>query len=116
MKGEHVRTLVTFCLLALLIGYVAMYCRYSGLHRWLVSGERDVWCLARYPGGLMSIQLALRIYRHVCGQAPPGELSPREEWAIKERRMRKLFYPCLALDQALTDRTYWPGSGKAICH
>ena len=90
---------------------------YSAAFLWWSHRESDgpVWSFYRPPGGLMSVELAIRLYRHETGTAPPGDPDPRNEWRQRERRLELTFYPCIWLDQRISGREYWPRSKRTKC-
>jgi len=90
---------------------------YSAAFLWRshVEGNSRLWSFYPPPAGLMDLDTAIRVYQHETGTAPPGDPDPRDEWRQRERRLELVFYPCIWLDQRISDREYWPRSEGSMC-
>ena len=82
--------------------YVVTYLIWSRILAFEMSDHRT-WCFYHGPVGLMSEELERRYN-------VPGR-DPMDVWMERERLPAFVFRPCIWLDQALTKRRYWPGSG-----
>ena len=105
-----IRRLLLGILLAA-IPYVGLYVYLSGFPH---SGT-EVWSFHPPPAGLMRMDMALRVWQHEQGMAPPGDPDPWDEWREAEGRHALIFSPCIWLDGRITGRPYLLWYKGGVC-
>ena len=116
------KTIAVVAVLTVLLAYVGTFVVWSRVGKICSTIDPKTeqvqevsWAFFDPPYGMMSLELALKIRNPDLGLTPPGEPHPRDVWRSREKLLEVIFYPCLWLDENLTNRRYllW-GNGPIV--
>jgi hypothetical protein len=94
---QRLRAMLVLLTGGIILALVAYVGTYVVLSRHLARRNGNRWAFVQSPGGLKLLG------------------APVTDQADQERLLGRVFWPCIVVDQAATQRVYLPASGRTAC-